>query len=178
MGTFFYKNDYSVKEWEHSKKAKKQKWRFRKGAGAFHFNKNDDFVKEREHSINIKKQNDDSVKEWGRFLKLKHKTKISHESGSILDQKWWFRLGVVQFLKQKAARDAERTPRRRCKSVCNPSNRNLIRIALRHSFASHARTKRNDFPVRGRLTPMTPPNLRYIFIYLYKEQVINHLKFK
>ena len=35
-----------------------------------------------------------------------------------------------------------------------------LRLALTHSFASHARTKRNDFPVRGRLKPATPPNLR------------------
>ena len=47
-----------------------------------------------------------------------------------------------------AARDA-----RRCNPAGNPSNRNLIRLALTHSFASHARTKRNEFPVG--LTPPT-----------------------
>ena len=51
-----------------------------------------------------------------------------------------------------------RTRRRLCKSRGNPSNRNLICLALTHSFASHARTKRNDFPVDS------PPNLRYLTV--------------
>ena len=46
---------------------------------------------------------------------------------------------------------------------------NLIRDPTRHPDRAHARTTRNDFPVRGGLPKgeLTPPNLRYIYIYIY-----------
>ena len=44
--------------------------------------------------------------------------------------------------------------------------RNLIRDPTRHPDRAHARTTRNDFPVRGGLPKgeLTPPNLRYICV--------------
>ena len=44
---------------------------------------------------------------------------------------------------------------------------NLIRDPTRQPDRAHARTTRNDFPVRGGLPKgeLTPPNLRYIYIY-------------
>ena len=46
---------------------------------------------------------------------------------------------------------------------------NLIRDPTRQPDRAHARTTRNDFPVRGGLPKgeLTPPNLRYIYIYIY-----------
>ena len=42
------------------------------------------------------------------------------------------------------------------------------RIGNRASVArTHARTKRNDFPVWGSWPALSPPNLRYIHIYIY-----------
>ena len=70
------------------------------------------------------------------FNGFQPKMTISCKSGALFEPK-----------DDETTRDGRRT--RRFKSVCNPSNRNLIRLALTHSFASHARTKRNDFPVRG-----------------------------
>ena len=48
-----------------------------------------------------------------------------------------------------------------------PQTGNLIRDPTRHPDRAHARTTRNDFPVRGGLPKgeLTPPNLRYIYIY-------------
>ena len=45
-----------------------------------------------------------------------------------------------------------------------PQTENLIRDPTRHPDRAHARTTRNDFPVRGGLSKgeLTPPNLRYI----------------
>merc|ERR1711966_573691 len=45
-----------------------------------------------------------------------------------------------------------------------PKTGNLIRDPTRHPDRAHARTTRNDFPVRGGLPKgeLTPPNLRYI----------------
>ena len=71
------------------------------------------------------------------FNDLQPKITISLRSGAIFEPKRGEGTGT----------DATRP--RRFKSVCNPSKRNLTRLALTHSFASHARTKRNDFPVRG-----------------------------
>merc|ERR1711966_297101 len=44
-----------------------------------------------------------------------------------------------------------------------PKTLNLIRDPTRHPDRAHARTTRNDFPVRGGLPKgeLTPPNLRY-----------------
>ena len=45
-----------------------------------------------------------------------------------------------------------------------PQTKNLIRDPTRHPDRAHARTTRNDFPVRGGLPKgeLTPPNLRYM----------------
>ena len=45
-----------------------------------------------------------------------------------------------------------------------PKTENLIRDPTRHPDRAHARTTRNDFPVRGGLPKgeLTPPNLRYM----------------
>ena len=50
-----------------------------------------------------------------------------------------------------------------------PLTENLIWDPTRQTNRAHARTTRNDFPVRGGLPKgeLTPPNLRYIYIYIY-----------
>ena len=49
-----------------------------------------------------------------------------------------------------------------------PQTRNLIRDPTRQPDRAHARTTRNDFPVRGGLPKgeLTPPNLRFRPIHL------------
>ena len=50
-----------------------------------------------------------------------------------------------------------------------PGTGNLIWDPTRQPDRAHARTTRNDFPVRGGLPKgelLTPPNLRYIYIYI------------
>ena len=63
---------------------------------------------------------------------------------------------------QKAPRPAP--PRRTIRSW-KPQRQEKHRLSRTHSFASHARTKRNDFLVwRASNTPTTPPNLRFVHI--------------
>ena len=72
-----------------------------------------------------------------------------------------------------------------------PQTENLIRDPTRHPDRAHARTTRNDFPVRGGLPKgeLTPPNLRYIpnsppkgigvreYIYIYSYIYVYIYKF-
>ena len=55
-----------------------------------------------------------------------------------------------------------------------PKTENLIRDPTRHPDRAHARTTRNDFPVRGGLPKgeLTPPNLRYIYREREREREI------
>ena len=64
--------------------------------------------------------------------------------------------------------EQRRTENRLTTALASQSNRlSLAHTASPRLARSHARTKRNDFPVGGFTKGLTPPNLQYLHIHAY-----------